>query len=735
MSGRQIALAALVGAVGLAIAGWGVGIFLDDTPPFARWVAPALVVTGLLLVVATILWVVVRGQEGEDTALGEPSAGGSENDVRISRAGANTIGEHAQVHVHLGGESAREPAVGQWAGRPASLGGGFVGRQDDLRAIASAFASHRAVVVSGGAGSGKSRLAAEHTHRSKADGFWTSGGANLASTLAALAPAFGIAVEGKGDDEVAGDVQRRLAGLPPETLWVVDNLADLELANALLNASGSVRLLVTTRDSRSELLPATVAYHQTEVLEHEAAIGLLRSRGQASPEDPALARIAELVGHLPLALEVLAARLGAPLQSPETVLAQLERAPTSIQMEIFERALGASIPRAEADGVFAAIVGTLQDLSDEDRQALVGLGYLADSPVPDALAAGLTGLDDDGLAGLLSRCARQSILSWADGQVKIHALTVAAVAATNPVGSLDGVLKRARSRLAAINQDDPVGLRAELAHNEAVHSGAEGRLGADERGVLSFRNSLAIGYNAAGRTEEAIGLWERTLGARERGLGQEHPDTLSTRNNLAAGYRDAARFEEAMTLDLRTLEARELVLGPEHPDTLSSRNNLAADYRVAERSDDAVRLAEQVLEESQRVLEPEYHNTLVSRTNLASIYRDAERFEEAMTLDENTMEVRERVLGPEHPDTLTGRINLAAGYRDSGRFEEAITLDERTLEVRERVLGQEHPDTLASRNNVAAGYSDAGRTEDAIRLHEQVLEVRERVLGPSMPTP
>ena len=367
-----------------------------------------------------------------------------------------SVSRRDQKHIHPPGQPPVEPPVGYWAGRPASLGSGFVGREDNMRAIASAFAGHRAVVVSGGAGSGKSRLAAEHTYRANVDGFWTSGGATVASTLAALAPAFGLNVEGKGDEAVAGEVQRRLAGLPPETLWVVDNLAGLELANALLNASGSVRLLITTRDSRSELLPATIAYHWTEVLEHGAAIGLLRSRSETSPKHPALARIAELVGRLPLALEVLAARLGGPLQDPEKVLAQLERAPTAIQMEIFEQALGASIPRAEAEGVFAAIVATLDDLIAEDRQALSGLGYVADAPVPDALAAKLTGLDDEGLAGLLSRCGRQSVLSWGDGQMRMHALTVAAVAATNPEGSVEVVLGRASSRLAAINEATPL---------------------------------------------------------------------------------------------------------------------------------------------------------------------------------------------------------------------------------------------------------------------------------------
>ena len=53
-------------------------------------------------------------------------------------------------------------------------------------------------------------------------------------------------------------------------------------------------------------------------------------------------------------------------------------------------------------------------------------------------------------------------------------------------------------------------------------------------------------------------------------LGLEHPDTLQSRNNLAIGYSAAGRTEEAIRLWGETLALRARVLGPEHPDTLIS---------------------------------------------------------------------------------------------------------------------------------------------------------------------
>ncbi len=623
----------------------------------------------------------------------------------VGQAEGSAFGDHASVtHIYQAGTSTRLELT-YWVGRPASLGKGFYGRADDLEAVASAFKDRRAVVVSGGAGSGKSQLAAEHAHADNVQGFWTSGEAAADSNLAGLASAFGLTVEGKSDDEVATEAQRRLAALPAETLWVIDNLPDLGLVNALLNTCGGVRLLITTRDSQHNLLSSSVAFRRIEVLDPDPAIDLLGSRSRTSHDRDQLGRIAKQVGYLPLALEVLAARLGEPRQTTGKVLAELEKAPTIVQMDAFRKAVGTSIPRAE--GVFSAIVRTLESLSAEDREALGGLAYIADEPVPDALAAALTGVDDDGLTALLSECSRQSIISWADGRVRIHALTVAALAATNPEGSLAGAVKQAQRRLATINQDDPISLRAEIVHHEAVYSCARTGLPAGQESVLSFGNSLAIGYTVLGRIEDAIRVHERNLEAFERVMGLEHRNTLTIRSNLTVAYRAVGRIGDAIELDGQTLEARERVLGLEHPETLKSRNNLANRYRHAGRKKDAIRLHEQTLGSRERALGQEHPDTLSSRVNLAASYLDDGRPEDAIRLLEPTFD---------HPETLKGRNNLAASYSGAGRVGEAIDLFKQTLEGQERVLGPKHPDTVRSRSNLAISYREAGRDEDAERL-------------------
>lgn len=73
---------------------------------------------------------------------------------------------------------------------------------------------------------------------------------------------------------------------------------------------------------------------------------------------------------------------------------------------------------------------------------------------------------------------------------------------------------------------------------------ATGQLGADHTRTLGSRGNLAASYQAAGRVDEAIRLYEQTLADRERLLGTEHPNTVKTRKLLTLAREDAGRDGE-----------------------------------------------------------------------------------------------------------------------------------------------------------------------------------------------
>ena len=238
-------------------------------------------------------------------------------------------------------------------------------------------------------------------------------------------------------------------------------------------------------------------------------------------------------------------------------------------------------------------------------------------------------------------------------------------------------------------------------------------LGADHPDTLACRNNLASVYLHAGRTAEAIALFEYLVGLIELKLA---PDVhkLTIHNNLAEAYKAAGRTAEAIALHESTLKLRETVLGPDHPDTLVSQTNLAKAYQSAGRTGEAIALHESTLKLRETVLVPDHPDILTTRNFLAEAYIAAGRIVEAIALLESTLKFRETVLGPDHPDTLTTRNDLAVACQRAGRTAEAIALHESTLKLRETVLGPDHPDTLTTRNNLAAIYQVTGRTAEAI---------------------
>ena len=254
-------------------------------------------------------------------------------------------------------------------------------------------------------------------------------------------------------------------------------------------------------------------------------------------------------------------------------------------------------------------------------------------------------------------------------------------------------------------------------------------LGPDHPDTLASRNNLAGTYQASGRLDKAIALYEQNLEDSVRVLGTDHPSTLTSCFNLAGAYRASGRLEEAITLYEQVFSGRSRVLGPDHRSTLTARDDLADTYWEAGRFDEAITLKKQILADAMRIMGPDHPDTLTARNQIAGAYRDAGRLDEAITLYKENLDDVARIMGPNHPDTFTARNRLAGAYRDAGRLEEAIALYKENLEEFTRLAGPDHPHTLSSRSTLAGAYQAAGRLDEAIPLFEQNLDDVARTLG------
>jgi tetratricopeptide (TPR) repeat protein len=97
-------------------------------------------------------------------------------------------------------------------------------------------------------------------------------------------------------------------------------------------------------------------------------------------------------------------------------------------------------------------------------------------------------------------------------------------------------------------------------------------------------NRLAVSYAAAGRTQEALKLFEETCRLQKAKLGPEHPDTLNSMSNLAwclASIPDGKLRDPQRAVDLA---AKAVAGDPKNAlfrDTLGAARNRAGDWKGA----------------------------------------------------------------------------------------------------------------------------------------------------------
>ena len=73
-------------------------------------------------------------------------------------------------------------------------------------------------------------------------------------------------------------------------------------------------------------------------------------------------------------------------------------------------------------------------------------------------------------------------------------------------------------------------------------------LSPDHPNTLASMNNLAGAYQAAGKLDLALPLFEETLPLLKAKLGTDHPLTLTCMNNLADAYRDAGKLDRQLPL-------------------------------------------------------------------------------------------------------------------------------------------------------------------------------------------
>ena len=643
-----------------------------------------------------------------------------------------------EIHSAVTQNHSASPTRIRFGDRP-RVAAGFVKREgQDKLFDAILTRTEPRTVLTGMRGSGKTQLAATVATRCEEEGWPIVAWINAASREELVADLYELAlrtgINAPKDIPQETIVRRLLDQLrsadAADRLFVFDNVENLDDLKGIAPMGSGVRVIITTTRhldwSSLGWSPLAVG-----VFDREQSISLLCQRTGDAHRDAA-GQIAEALGDLPVAVTQAAATAKRGHYSLSEYFKRLSNHPLESSISRLE---GDDYPDAVGIALFMTYEQVLEEIRTTHPQQekiaislLNALSLLAASGVPTHWFLELND-DSDAARDTLSYLKKSSILqdstdgsktiihrlqgqvyreTYLSNQEKFNEARAHATTTLLNEIDIDRLENFERQRQETRNLVEQIGATTSQGHSHPLFSDP------------TFVSVLAVTLHHAtdlGMPQLALTLTESVTQAGCI-LGPDHPGTLASHSNLAYAYQAAGRLDDAIPLFEQNLTDFTRVLGPRHPNTLISRNNLASVYQAAGRLDDAITLHEQTLEDRTRTLGPHHPNTLISRNNLAYAYQAAGRLDDAITLHEQTLEDRTRILGPNHPDTLISRNNLAYAYRDAGRLDEAIALYEQTLEDSTRILGPHHPHTLASRNNLAGAYRAAGRTEEAEALFE-----------------
>jgi|CZKX01.1.fsa_nt_gi hypothetical protein len=533
-----------------------------------------------------------------------------------------------------------------------SIGARFVGRADLLRKIhlvlqeGAGGAAQLTSRLTAAGGFGKTRLAIEYLHRYgtryyPGGIFWVNAASSdiegeLWRVLSELDPSVpDLAVMRSQGRGVRRELRRALNKIGRPAFYVIDNIPEVPSGSDpppiadFCPALGAVAVLATSRQDTRE---AHVRPIPVDTLERDPAILLLTDNvpGAAALSWDDWGRIAEWVGDLPIALDLLNACVALGSITPSDLLGRVAGQDSRPVRELdrLRDALRGQVPKDAVRGVTEAFSISFENLDHASQQAALLLAQLAPAPVPEQF---MNALPDEWKSPAVRAALRGRHFVTGGGGPSFGVMHRLMADFLRSVAEMSApqLLERACATLRQVMTQDRCQDPRHWAvmtlcrpHAEVLFARGTAIDGAAPRlSEMSSEMGLAAAFLASAQGDHAAArrLQERVTDVTTRLLGEEHPRTLVAMNNLAETLRAQGDLPAARRLQERVLEAMIRTRGGEDSTTLTAMNNLGGTLMAQGDLAGARRAQERVLEARTRVLGKEHLDTLVSMGNLALV--------------------------------------------------------------------------------------------------------------------
>jgi predicted ATPase len=599
----------------------------------------------------------------------------------------------------------------------------FIGREHELTEVLALLSREdvRLLTLTGTGGTGKTRLAAQAAAELAADypqGVWWVPLAPLRDPELVLATAEQALGSRNGLAEHIAD--KRLLLLFDNFEHVVDAAADVA---ALLTSCPHLELLVT---SREPLHVAGEQEYSVPPFAHEEGVGFFMARARAiEPDfqaDGALSEICRRLDHLPLALELAAARVKA--LSPEQILARLDQ-----RLPLLTG--GARNAPERQRTLRATVEWSYSLLSEKEQRLFARLSVFAGGCTLET-AEDVAKADLDVLQSLVDKSLARhtSERFW-----MLETISVYAAERLDESGEFDTLQRRHAGHFLALAEEAEPNLlvsrgsREWLDRLEREHDNLRAALDCFEEAreserVLRLAGALSRFWFLKGHVAEGRRRLEGALRAHKaRASTAARAKALSGAAVMALEAGDPAstrlRAEEGLALyhglgDAWGVAHSGFLLGHAALD----QGNVAA--------------AEQLFEESRRRFRElgDEHHMLLATYNLAVVIDDLGDLERARALHEECLrqgraQFDERIVA-------FALDQLASYTRDEGRVEEALSMLRESLRIR-RDLG-DHVAIAENLCRVARTLAAAGRPRTAAQLLSSAEALRGQIGSTSVPS-
>lgn len=211
--------------------------------------------------------------------------------------------------------------------------------------------------------------------------------------------------------------------------------------------------------------------------------------------------------------------------------------------------------------------------------------------------------------------------------------------------------------------------------------------------------------------------------------GNNHLDTIASIFKLGNTLYSQGAYIQARNHHEQAYLMRLKDLGPDHIDTLNAMSCFARSLYAIGQYAEAKSLQEQELNLQQLAFAQDSSQLLIAKSNLARTSYAQGNYATSKELHNQVLDIQTKTLGEDHVNTVSSMSYLSSALYALGECEEAQILNSKVLFIRKKTLGNKHPNTLTSASYLASTMYTLGNYESAKNLQELVYNQRQNILG------